>query len=299
MRVQQSSLNKKMKIKNMTTPSVINSICRSLQRCGLLLIPLLFVCFGLPPRDEAVIPAPDGGYAGCNTAEGQTALFNLTTGCATRRLVMSLALTRTGQFQHGHWRWDTGSQHRMKIQRLALQHCYSTPPARTTRPMERSRAHKQHRRLRQHRHWLRRFSATHGPSGTANGHQGSKQHRRGRKQRPRPTVIRALNNTTGHDNTAIGLVRSVRTRPAISTSAWGSMGEPPHDRQLQYRYRQQGCCGRIQHHPHWELLCRVVHTATYIAGIAGVNQGTVYGCFYRHNHGQLGGTLSARIQERD
>src|SRR6266480_5100954 len=46
----------------------------------LLLIPLVFVCFALSPRAQAVVPAPDGGYPGQNTAEGTQALFSLTTG---------------------------------------------------------------------------------------------------------------------------------------------------------------------------------------------------------------------------
>ena len=37
-------------------------------------------CFWLLPRAQAVVPPPDGGYAGFNTAEGQMALFGLTTG---------------------------------------------------------------------------------------------------------------------------------------------------------------------------------------------------------------------------
>src|SRR5437773_692961 len=41
---------------------------------------LLFVCSGLAPLSWAVVPPPDGGYAGANTAEGQNALFSLTTG---------------------------------------------------------------------------------------------------------------------------------------------------------------------------------------------------------------------------
>src|SRR5437868_11877423 len=32
------------------------------------------------PKTQAVSPAPDGGYLGGNTAEGQVALFSLTTG---------------------------------------------------------------------------------------------------------------------------------------------------------------------------------------------------------------------------
>ena len=37
-------------------------------------------CFALEPRAGAVIPAPDGGYPGFNTAEGDGALFGLTAG---------------------------------------------------------------------------------------------------------------------------------------------------------------------------------------------------------------------------
>ncbi len=37
-------------------------------------------CIGLLPKAQAVIPAPDGGYPGGNTAEGQSALLSLTTG---------------------------------------------------------------------------------------------------------------------------------------------------------------------------------------------------------------------------
>ena len=38
------------------------------------------VCIGLLPTMQAVVPAPDGGYPGGNTAEGQNALLSQTTG---------------------------------------------------------------------------------------------------------------------------------------------------------------------------------------------------------------------------
>jgi Chaperone of endosialidase len=47
---------------------------------SLLRIALLLVCFALVPLAHGVVPAPDGGYPGFNTAEGQNALFSLTTG---------------------------------------------------------------------------------------------------------------------------------------------------------------------------------------------------------------------------
>ncbi len=53
-------------------------------RLAFLLIPLLLGCFGLTlaPKAFGVLPPPppDGGYPGQNTAEGDSALFSLTTG---------------------------------------------------------------------------------------------------------------------------------------------------------------------------------------------------------------------------
>jgi hypothetical protein len=40
---------------------------------------LALACFALPPTLWAVDPAPDGGYPNANTAEGEDALFSLTT----------------------------------------------------------------------------------------------------------------------------------------------------------------------------------------------------------------------------
>ena len=61
----------------MTVPTVRNSVRHSPIRRVLLLIPLVFVCFGLSPAAREVLPAPDGGYLGANTAEGDFALFSL------------------------------------------------------------------------------------------------------------------------------------------------------------------------------------------------------------------------------
>ncbi|MGE5213120.1 MAG: tail fiber domain-containing protein [Nitrospirota bacterium] len=49
-------------------------------------ITLLLACFSLSPIAQAVVPPPDGGYPGFNTAEGQQALFSLTSGVANTGL---------------------------------------------------------------------------------------------------------------------------------------------------------------------------------------------------------------------
>jgi hypothetical protein len=43
---------------------------------------VLLACLALSPIAQAVVPSPDGGYPGFNTAEGQKALFSLTSGVA-------------------------------------------------------------------------------------------------------------------------------------------------------------------------------------------------------------------------
>jgi len=53
-------------------------------QCKTTILPVLIAaalaCFSLLPKAQAVVPAPDGGYPGGNTAEGQAALLSLTTG---------------------------------------------------------------------------------------------------------------------------------------------------------------------------------------------------------------------------
>jgi hypothetical protein len=57
-----------------------NSIHRSLWRYGLLLIPLLLVCFAFLPRAQAVGPDTDGSIPGSNNGEGVGVLVSRTTG---------------------------------------------------------------------------------------------------------------------------------------------------------------------------------------------------------------------------
>ena len=70
-----------------------------LKTTGTRLIALAFFGFALLPKAQAVVPPPDGGYPGFNTAEGQNALFSLTTASANTAVGwFSLYSDTTGSF---------------------------------------------------------------------------------------------------------------------------------------------------------------------------------------------------------
>jgi hypothetical protein len=63
---------------------------------------IVLACFDLLSETQAVVPPPDGGYPGENTAEGQSALLNLTTGGFNTALGWSsLRALTTGSFNTG------------------------------------------------------------------------------------------------------------------------------------------------------------------------------------------------------
>ena len=63
-----------------TTSIGTNSMKRSPFAGAFFLIPFVLACFALSPAVRGVSPPPDGSYPGANTAEGDEALFSLTTG---------------------------------------------------------------------------------------------------------------------------------------------------------------------------------------------------------------------------
>ena len=58
----------------------MNPLIQLKQTTSVFFIAFGLACFGLSPAARAVTPPPDGGYANRNTAEGDSALFSLTTG---------------------------------------------------------------------------------------------------------------------------------------------------------------------------------------------------------------------------
>src|SRR4030095_1311367 len=70
---------------------------------GVLLIPLILVCFAFAPQTQAVSPPPDGGYPGFNTAEGDNALLTLFGGFA------NTGLGWYSEFANGGASFNTGA----------------------------------------------------------------------------------------------------------------------------------------------------------------------------------------------
>jgi len=64
----------------------------------LFLVAIVLVCFGLSPAARAVLPPPDGGYPGQNTAEGDDALFSLTTGVSNTAIGFDALSSNTDGF---------------------------------------------------------------------------------------------------------------------------------------------------------------------------------------------------------
>jgi hypothetical protein len=63
------------------------------------IIPSVLAILALSVVAQAVSPAPDGGYPGGNTAEGQNALFSLSTGVYNSAVgIYSLESNATGNF---------------------------------------------------------------------------------------------------------------------------------------------------------------------------------------------------------
>jgi hypothetical protein len=73
-----------------------------MKRQNLIHIVIGIACIGLFPNAHAVVPPPDGGYPNFTTAEGQNALFSLTTGAANTAVGwFSLKSVTTGSFNTG------------------------------------------------------------------------------------------------------------------------------------------------------------------------------------------------------
>ena len=84
----------------MTTPHLRKSIGRAPLCRGFFLLALALACFALLPAARAVLPAPDGGYPNNTTAEGEDALFSLTTGFGNTAIGFDALYNNTTGYQN-------------------------------------------------------------------------------------------------------------------------------------------------------------------------------------------------------
>ena len=108
------------------------SIGRPFFRPYCILTAIALGLLALSPGMQAVSPAPDGGYPGRNTAEGQRALLQLATGTYNTALgwaslgfnvngnynavAADSLLNNTADPKHGHWHRGAFKQHHRRRQ---------------------------------------------------------------------------------------------------------------------------------------------------------------------------------------
>ena len=104
-------------------------------RCGLLLISVSWLA--LSSETRAVTPAPDGGYPGNNTAEGQDALFSLTTGGSNTAIGFdalfhnTIGGSNTAIGDSALFSNTEAGENTLPV----FTRSFTTPPASTTRPL--------------------------------------------------------------------------------------------------------------------------------------------------------------------
>jgi endosialidase-like protein len=184
-----TSLEKRNFRENMKQPIQIKHAHPTLVGLGIL-VAVAFNYFAFPPGAQAVTPAPDGGYPGLNTAEGQNALLSLTTGSANTAVGwFSLKSDTTGGFNTalgaGSLAANTGDQNTATGAGALLSN--------TTGGFNTANGA------------LALFSNTSGSNNTANG------------------LYALLDNTTGNDNTAIGVDALGRNTAGGNNTAIGTL----------------------------------------------------------------------------
>ena len=148
-----------MAIQLIITP--INRLSGFSATLGLAFFTFVFACFALLPTLQAVNPAPDGGYPGGNTAEGQNTLFSLSVVVQYCSWVLFAQEQHHRQPQHGPWCWNTPVQHRRGKYSDWRGSAFKQHHRQLQYGQRFANASEQHHRQHQHGHWCVRTVAQH------------------------------------------------------------------------------------------------------------------------------------------
>jgi len=261
----------------MTTLHLRTAISRSPLRCGLLFIPLALACFALPPTARALLPAPtpDGGYPGSNTAEGTNALFQLTSGTKNTAIgsgalhnnqsgVENTAIG-TGALFFNNGGSPTGGNGNTATGNQALNK--NTTGNFNTANGDAALFKNIDGTYNTATGFLALNSNTHGMGNTATGDSALFSNRSGSENTANGD--QALQNTTGSDNIALGAFAGFNLTTGNNNIDIGDNGVAGEANTI--RIGIEG-----------------TQTATFIAGIDGVNEGGTISTVYINSNGRLG-----------
>ena len=239
------------------------------------------VCHGLSPMAQAVVPPPDGGYPGSNTAEGQNALLSRTTGTFNTAIgFFSLGALTTANFCTGLGAGtllvNTADQNTATGAGALLSNTIGFGNTADGAFALLSNATGTHNAATGR---FALFNNTSGSFNTANG------------------LDALYSNTTGDSNTAIGLSALAFNTTGTSNIALGtSAGQnlTTGDRNIDI-----GNLGVANEGNTIRIGTTDEQSATYIAGIAGQTVGAGGSTCYVDNDGKLGVFLSAHRFKTD
>ena len=264
------------------------------------IIPSVFIAFTLlcpaAPKAFGVVPAPDGGYPGFTTAEGQNALLHLTTGTGNTALGwFSLDSVTTGSYNTGVGAGtlvlNTGDQNTATgAAALLLNTTGSFNTANGTLALLSNTTGTQNTATG----FVALYGNTTGAYNTGNGTNALVNNTTG-SQNTANGINTLHTNTTGSANTANGSNALFSNTGNNNTALWFAAGDSLTTGSNNIDIGNHGVAGETG-------IIRIgggSQTATYVAGIAGQTVGAGGSTCYVDNDGKLGVFLSARRFKRD
>jgi len=236
-----------------------------------LFVAFTLICFAFSPIARAVVPAPDGGYPGQNTAEGQSALLHLAGGTYNTALGWSsLGFNVTGTFNTaigaGALLSNTADQNTATGAGALLNNTIGDSNTATGA--------------------FALFTSTTGAANTATGYQALLNDNIG-DQNVATGYDALLSNTIGTGNTAVGFDALRHNTTGSDNIALGSLaGDNLTTGNGNIDIGSLGVAGESYTTRIGDPNIKV--TKTFIAGISGVNEGGTPVAVYINGNGRLG-----------